>query len=74
MLNETHHVRSLRGIMILSEAIEKLKLDALSKVYRKEKYPNIISLNNPALELLNKSETDCKRYFEKCKKDIKILQ
>ena len=24
--------------------------------------------------MLNKSETDCKRYFEKCKNDIKILQ
>ena len=53
--------------------LEKLKWDAFSKAYGKEKY-SIISLNNLALELLNKSETDCKRYFEKCKNDIKILQ
>ena len=53
--------------------LEKLKWDAFSKAYGKEKYSNI-SLNNLALELLNKSETDCKRYFEKCKNDIKILQ
>ena len=74
MLNGTHHVRLLRGINILSEAIEKLKWDTFSKVYGKEKYSNITSLNNLALESLNKSETDCKRYFEKCKNDIKILQ
>ena len=24
--------------------------------------------------MLNKSEADCKRYFQKCKNDIKILQ
>ena len=74
MLNGTHHVRSLRGIIILSEPTEKLKWDAFSKVYGQEKYSNITSLNNLALELLNKSETDCKRYFQKCKNDIKILQ
>ena len=74
VLNATHHVGSLGGIIILSEAIEKLKWDAFSKVYGKEKYSNITSLNNLALELLNKSETDCKRYFEKCKNDIKVLQ
>ena len=74
MLNGTHHVRSLRGIVLLSEAIEKLKWDAFSKVYGKEQYLNITSLNNLALELLTKSATDCKRYFEKCKNDIKILQ
>ena len=74
MLNGTHHVRSLRGIVLLSEAIEKLKWDAFSKVYGKEKYSNITSLNKLALELLSKSETDCNRYFEKCKNNIKILQ
>ena len=74
VLNGTHHVRSLRGIIILSEPTEKLKWDAFSKVYGQEKYSNITSLNNLALELLNKSETDCKRYFQKCKNDIKILQ
>ena len=74
VLNGTHHVGSLGGIIILSEAIEKLKWDAFSKVYGKEKYSNIISRNNLASELLNKSETDCRRYSEKCKNDIKILQ
>ena len=59
--------------MELSEA-EKLKWDAFSKVYGKEKYSNVTSLNNLALELLNKSETNCMRYFKKCKNDIKILQ
>ena len=54
--------------------LEKLKWDAFSKAYGKEKYSNITSLNNIALELLNKSEANCKRYFEKCKNDIKILQ
>ena len=53
--------------------LEKLKWDAFSKAYGKAKYSNIL-LNNLALEFLNKSETDCKRYFEKCKNDIKILQ
>ena len=74
VLNGTHHVGSLGGIIILSEAIQKLKWDAFSKVYGKEKYSNITSLNTLALELINKSETDCKRYFEKCKNDIKVLQ
>ena len=74
VLNGTHHVRSLRGIIILSEVIEKLKWNAFSKGYGKEKYSNITSLNNLALKLLSKSETDCKRYFEKCKNDIEILQ
>lgn len=46
---------------------------AFSKLYRKEKYSNV-TLHNFALKLLNKSETDCKRYYEKCKEDIKILQ
>ena len=74
VLNGTHHARSLLGIIMLSEAIEKLKLDAFSKVYGKEKYSNITSLNKLALELLSKSETDCNRYFEKCKNNIKTLQ
>ena len=73
-MNGDHHVRSLRGIIILSEAIEELKWNAFSKVYGKEKYSKIASLNNLALELLNKSVTDCKIYFEKCKNDIKIIQ
>ena len=59
---------------MLSEAIEKLTLDAFSKVYGKEKYSNITLLNKLALELLSKSETDCNRCFEKCKNNIKILQ
>ena len=42
--------------MELSEA-EKLKWDAFSKVYGKEKYSNITSLNNLALELLNQKQT-----------------
>ena len=37
VLNGTQ-ARSLRGIIILSEAIEKLKWDKFSKVYGKEKY------------------------------------
>ena len=75
VLNGTHHVRSLHGIIILSEVIEKLKWNAFSKGYGKEKYSNnITSLNNLALKLLSKSETDCKRYFEKCKNEIEILQ
>ena len=57
MLNGTHHVRSLRGIIILSEVIEKLKWNAFSKGYGKEKYSNITSLNNLALELLNQKQT-----------------
>ena len=57
VLNGTHHVGSLGGIIILSEAIEKLKWDAFSKVYGKEKYSNITSLNNLALELLNQKQT-----------------
>ena len=73
VFNGTHHARSLRGIIMLSEAIEKLTLDAFSKVYGKEKYSNIISLNKFALELLSKSETDCNRCFEKYKNNIKIL-
>ena len=60
-------------MVLFSEAIEKLKWDAFSKANGK-KNSNITSLNNFAVELLNKSETDCKRYFEKCKNDIKILQ
>ena len=53
-------------MVLFSEAIEKLKWDAFSKANGK-KNSNITSLNNFAVELLNKSETDCKRYFEKCK-------
>ena len=56
-MNGTHHVRSLRGIIILSEPTEKLKWDAFSKVYGQEKYSNITSLNNLALELLNQKQT-----------------
>ena len=74
MLSVPHHVRSLCGIIILSETIENLKWDAFSKFYGKAKYSSIISLNNLATELLNKLETDCRRYFEKCKNNIEILQ
>ena len=61
-------------LYLVCEAIEKLKWDAFSKDYIKEKYSNLTSLNNLALEFLNKSETDCKSYIEKCKNDIKIIQ
>lgn len=61
-------------ITVLCETIEKVTWRAFSKLYRKEKYSNVTSLHNFALELLNKSERDCKRYYEKCKEDIKILQ
>ena len=73
-INSSCKVAKLRGIIILCEAIEKLKREALSKLYGKEKYQNIISLHNFALELLNKSETHCKIYCKKCKEDSKILQ
>ena len=40
VLNGTHHAKSLRSIIILSEAIEKLKWDGFSKFYGK-KYSSI---------------------------------
>ena len=36
VFNGTHHARSLRGIIMLSEAIEKLKLDTFRKFMEKK--------------------------------------
>ena len=66
-LNGTHYVRSLRGIVILAEAIETIKWRAFWQVNKKEQFASIIDSLTGLMEgLSNKDEKISKEKYLHC--------
>ena len=73
ILNGTHYVCSLRGFIIIGEAIERLKWKALFEQYGKDKNYDFREIQRLMLEINNKSNENCVSIVDNCIKNIKSM-
>ena len=74
ILNGTHYVRSLRGFIIIGEAIERLKWKAFFEQYGKDKNYDFSEIQRLMLEINNKSNENCVSIVDNCIKNIKSMK
>ena len=74
ILHGTHYVRSLRGFIIIGEAIERLKWKAFFEQYGKDKNYDFSEIQKLMLEINNKSNENCVSIVDNCIKNIKSMK